>query len=362
MMTQYCDGLRGPLVVYDPLDPHAKLYDVDDGQCCYLLRLWWYSLLSKTESTVITLADWWWFRLCCSTGADHYGYRYHIPSPQVPPPFITNSTLINGLGRYPGGPSSPLSVVNVQSGKRYRFRLVSLACDVFFTFSIDGHNMTIIEADGVNTQPLTVDSIQIFAAQRYSLIVHAKEKGGNFWIRAEPRAGPDGGPSGFAGGINSAILRYAGAPKVDPTTTKTTSVIPLMEANLHPLINPRAPGRPHPGGADVSFDLKINITGQGQFTINNVSFIPPSVPVLLQILSGSTQASQLLPKGSVFSLPPNKVVEISIPAIGVPAGPVSTLLLLYFPTNADSRPYSILSTSTEWVIPLHCEEHIWLAV
>jgi iron transport multicopper oxidase len=31
MSTQYCDGLRGPIVVYDPNDPHMSLYDVDDG-------------------------------------------------------------------------------------------------------------------------------------------------------------------------------------------------------------------------------------------------------------------------------------------------------------------------------------------
>ena len=31
LSTQYCDGLRGALVVYDPNDPHASLYDVDDG-------------------------------------------------------------------------------------------------------------------------------------------------------------------------------------------------------------------------------------------------------------------------------------------------------------------------------------------
>lgn len=46
-----------------------------------------------------------------------------------------------------------------------------MSCDPNFLFSIDGHNMTIIEADGENTQPLLVDSIQIFAAQRYSFIV-----------------------------------------------------------------------------------------------------------------------------------------------------------------------------------------------
>ena len=31
LSTQYCDGLRGPMVVYDPNDPHKSRYDVDDG-------------------------------------------------------------------------------------------------------------------------------------------------------------------------------------------------------------------------------------------------------------------------------------------------------------------------------------------
>lgn len=44
LATQYCDGLRGPLVVYDPDDPNKDLYDVDDGKvhdtilCCPLLN------------------------------------------------------------------------------------------------------------------------------------------------------------------------------------------------------------------------------------------------------------------------------------------------------------------------------------
>ena len=54
---------------------------------------------------------------------------------------------------------------------RYRFRLVSISCDPNFIFAIDGHNMTVIEADGIETQPVTVNAIQIFAAQRYSFVV-----------------------------------------------------------------------------------------------------------------------------------------------------------------------------------------------
>ena len=50
-------------------------------------------------------------------------------------------------------------------------RLVSVSCDPNFRFSIDRHDMVVIEADGENVQPRNVDSITIFAGQRYSFIV-----------------------------------------------------------------------------------------------------------------------------------------------------------------------------------------------
>jgi iron transport multicopper oxidase len=48
------------------------------------------------------------------------------------------------------------------------------------------------------------------------------------------------------------------------------------------------------------------------FTINNVSFASPSVPVLLQILSGTQRAQDLLPPGSVYGLPINQTIEINL--------------------------------------------------
>ena len=54
---------------------------------------------------------------------------------------------------------------------RYRFRLISLSCDPNYVFSIDGHDLTVIEADGIETQPVTVNAVQIFSAQRYSFVV-----------------------------------------------------------------------------------------------------------------------------------------------------------------------------------------------
>ena len=84
-----------------------------------------------------------------------------------------DSTLINGKGRTTStdGADAELTVFNVTQGSRYRFRLVSMSCDPNHVFSIDGHNMTVIEVDSVNHEPVTVDSIQIYAGQRYSFIV-----------------------------------------------------------------------------------------------------------------------------------------------------------------------------------------------
>jgi hypothetical protein len=35
--SQYCDGLRGAFILYDPDDPHKESYDVDDGMLSELI-------------------------------------------------------------------------------------------------------------------------------------------------------------------------------------------------------------------------------------------------------------------------------------------------------------------------------------
>ncbi|KAF9237146.1 laccase B [Melanogaster broomeanus] len=264
---QYCEGLRGALVIYDPHDPYLSLYDVDDA------------------STIITLADW---------------------SATTPP----DSLAINGVGRYFGGPSTPLSVINVVKGKRYRIRLINMACTPDYLFSIDSHTFTVIEADGELTRPLVVDSIPISVGQRYSFILEANQTVDNYFIRVNPTSYT----SNFSNGLNSAILRYSGAPIEDPPTRTWPLANPLVESNLHPLSDPGAPGAPGVGKADINLNLvgHFNETS-GKFDINGVTYLPPTIPVLLQILSGALTAAQLQPQGSVYTLPPNKVVEVSFP-------------------------------------------------
>ncbi|KAI5123466.1 hypothetical protein M0805_008836 [Coniferiporia weirii] len=281
LSTQYCDGLRGALILYDPNDPLKDMYDIDN------------------ENTVIVLGDW-----------------YHSVSPSLFPNKgnadpVPSSTTINGLGRsYRGSADSPLAVVGVTFGKRYRFRIVSTSCFPSYTFSIDSHKMVVIEADGTETVPVTVDSLVIFSSQRYSVVVTADKPINNYWIRAEPSVGK----AGFTGGINSAILRYDGARDDVPITRQTKRGTVLNEADLVPLVNPGAPGDPVAGGVDLALNLvaAFNQT-TGCHMINNVSWTPPSVPILLQILSGTTKPADLLPNGSIYALPSNSTIEISMP-------------------------------------------------
>ena len=79
-----------------PTRPSTMLMTVRIVRCVGILRA---DPDVFTESTIITLADWY------HTAARLGGRR-------------PDSTLINGLGRYFGNPTSELAVINVTPGKR----------------------------------------------------------------------------------------------------------------------------------------------------------------------------------------------------------------------------------------------------
>lgn len=158
-------------------------------------------------------------------------------------------------------------------------------------------------------------------AQRYSVVLHANQPVDNYWIRALPSAGNRNISTTFENGVNSAILRYKGASIAEPTSAQPKVMKTLREKDLHPLTNPFPPGNPTLDGADVTFNLSLSFDVEAfRFSINNNSFIPPTVPVLLQILSGTHNAHDLLPKGGVLTVERDKVVQINMPS-GLIGGP-----------------------------------------
>ena len=90
----------------------------------------------------------------------------------------TYSYLINGHGPDDGLelPYSP--------GERVRLRIINGSAMTFFNIRLPGLPMTLVQADGVNVQPVEVDELQIGVAETYDVIVTPTEAGA-FAVAAE---------------------------------------------------------------------------------------------------------------------------------------------------------------------------------
>ncbi|TFK37392.1 laccase 16 [Crucibulum laeve] len=287
LSSQYVDGLRGALVVYDPTDPHLSLYDEDNA------------------NTVITLADW-----------------YHNPAPGLEDVFlagndepIPDSGTINGIGRYVGGPTVVRARINVVTGKRYRFRVINISAYSGFRFSIEGHSLTIIEVDGINHVAKTVDGFDIYAAQRYSVVLNANQPVKNYWIRAPMELQHSSDNHNLDTKNVYAVLHYSGAPDAEPTTPADVGVQNLLqEYQLAALENPGAPGGSAPADRVIDLDFgRSVINNKLEWTINGVQYQSPDLPTLLNIIANNfTVESDFSQPEHTSVLNFNDVVELRI--------------------------------------------------
>src|SRR6185369_9605077 len=107
------------------------------------------------------------------------------------------------------------------------FYHLNCSANVFHMFSIDGHQLKIIEVDGEYVKPYTVDKLPINIAQRYSVIVEANREIKNYWIRATIQNTcflNNSHTYNFDSAINYkavGILKYLGADDNYPTTEES---------------------------------------------------------------------------------------------------------------------------------------------
>jgi iron transport multicopper oxidase len=137
---QYPDGLRGPLIIHDPDSPFRGQYD---------------------EELALTVSDW-----------------YHDLMTDLLPGFISKA---NPTGAEPVPDNALFNEtqnlkVPVQPGKTYLFRMVNIGAFAGQYVWFEGHNITIVEVDGIYTQPAVADSIYLAAAQRCSFLLTTKNE------------------------------------------------------------------------------------------------------------------------------------------------------------------------------------------
>ena len=103
-------------------------------------------------------------------------------------------------------------MLEVEKGKTYRLRLGNIAELSFMNIAVQGHNLTVVEADGQLAEPMAVQSLDINSGQRYSVLFTANQEVGVYWINVMTRH-----RSGVVTG--QAILKYQGTTGEKPNVT-----------------------------------------------------------------------------------------------------------------------------------------------
>jgi FtsP/CotA-like multicopper oxidase with cupredoxin domain len=206
---------------------------------------------------------------------------------------------------------SERAVIHVIEDKTYRFRLISAGAFSEFDFSIDDHVLTVVEADGTNTEPLNVETVRLSNAQRYSVLVKTKSSSdsGGFWLRASMNTYCYDGDNPNLDANLKAILSYPTLTQkiidndghVDeayqPRTNKSRELDGSIRCQeLDPsLLVPAVPIKVPPAdefiAIDASFQIGARAISLGYF--NDSTYIPTSgIPNLQKLHDAAQTANQ----------------------------------------------------------------------
>jgi FtsP/CotA-like multicopper oxidase with cupredoxin domain len=155
-------------------------------------------------------------------------------------PFSDN-VLFNGTAKHPTTGAGQWANVTLTPGKRHRLRIINTSTENHFQISLANHSMTIIAADMVPVNAMTVDSLFLAVGQRYDVTIDANRTPGNYWFNVT-----FGGQAFCGGSLNpnpAAIFHYAGAPGGLPTNRGVAPIDHqcLDLPNLTPIVTRNVP-------------------------------------------------------------------------------------------------------------------------
>jgi iron transport multicopper oxidase len=206
-----------------------------------------------------------------------------------------------------------------EAGKTYRLRIINMSALSMYHFWLEGHDMRIIEADGVDMQELPVDLVSISVAQRYSVLVTARNDTSENWIihaNQDPVmfdvvppevqlnltstiSYAEGNPIGSGVATIGAVDDEGMYPYFDDTTLVPIVVMPMVEADV---------------SHTLAFNFDTYSDGKNYAAFNSKSFVAPQVPTLLTAqtmpLNYTTDAATYGPNTNVVVMNHLDMVEI----------------------------------------------------
>jgi len=199
---------------------------------------------------------------------------------------VNKSILLNGRGdvtRYNNNITATLPIPQtynitferpISRPKRYLLRIINTSFEATFVFSIDNHNLTVVESDFVPIRPYVTNSILVGIGQRYHVIVEANPIGpplgppipadGNFWIRTY-RANCFGFKQGDASPnyMQTGILRYDPLSTADPVSLGWKNVPLDCSDEPYSALRPVLPWQVGKAANDPFGNVGENFTVQG---------------------------------------------------------------------------------------------------
>ncbi|KXS12722.1 multicopper oxidase [Gonapodya prolifera JEL478] len=307
-LGQYVDGLRAPLIIHNT--PEAHKYD---------------------DEYVVALYDW-------------YHEQHHVllggflseANPTGAEPVPKSAIIqIGHNGSYVEG-FNENSTIAFKAGKTYRLRIINMSALAMFHVWLDGHNMTVIEVDGTDTEAYPIDQVTLSVAQRVSVLVTAlNDTKSNFLFHANMNPDMfDAVPDDLVLNQTSTIVYNATFPMADETTTDEYAEFP--DADLVPIIKEAE------AAADTSYTLEAYFDtsddGTNRAFFNLVTYEQPITPSLLTASTMGVQAQQSLAvygQTNSYILQSGQNVELVI--VNTDAG--------YHPFHLHGHKFQIVGTS-----------------
>ncbi|KAL1643374.1 hypothetical protein SLS61_009296 [Didymella pomorum] len=274
---QYPDGLRGPLIVNDPENPFKDQYD---------------------EEIILTFSDW-----------------YHQSMPKLMSGFIS---IANPSGAEPVPQAALVNetqnlTVKIEPGKTYMFRMVNIGAFAAQYVWFEDHTMRVIEVDGIYTEPSDAEMLYMAAAQRYSVLVTAKnDTGSNFaFVGSMDEDLFDVVPDGLNPNVTGWLVYDNSKPKPEAKAIDSFdsqfddfTLVPYDKEGIYTDVS-----------RSITLDMKMDNLNDGAnyAFFNGITYVAPKVPTLYTTLSTGANATNPAIYGTntnSFVLAQNEVIEI----------------------------------------------------
>lgn len=195
---QYTDGLYGPIVVHDPGE---RVPRSDAGRVVFLGANY-HSYAGELADKYLAAGSPWdpdtagVEPLCdnlvlngqgvsdCGVMSTTYNYSSSSSSASSSSPLRVDHEHHHHDGlQQPACTGGQMYTTTIRPGSTLRLRLINHSSYLSYWFSIDGHDLTVVEIDGTEVEPVASRGVHVNIGQRYSVIVNATEEVGDYYIR-----------------------------------------------------------------------------------------------------------------------------------------------------------------------------------